>query len=131
MRQEILDFFGTLNLGQFTVSTELPWDASGVALYLKNPKKIYVDRDQSSVENVITTFDGLTLDNETTSVSVYFAADAKQLPPGYDDLITDLKTAKDTEDIQGVSQRRVGVSSEFQDDMLVTTLEFTFTKLIN
>ena len=131
MRQAIIDHISGLNLGQFTVSTELPWNSSGEALYLKNPRRIYVDVAQTTNDNQIATFDGLLFANETTSVRAYFATDAKQLPPGYDDLVTDLRTARNSTDIQGVSRRDVEVSTEFADDLLVTTLEFSFTKFIN
>lgn len=131
MRQELVDYIGTLNLGTFTLSTELPWDASGVALYVKNPKKIYIDLAQSGNNNFITTFDGLIINNETTSVRVYFSADAKALPPNYEEAVTDLKTSKDITTISGVNRREVTVSTSFEDDLLVTELEFTFTKITN
>lgn len=131
MRQELVDYIGTLNLGTITLSSELPWDASGVPLYVKNPKKLYVDSAQSGSGNFITTFDGLTINSETTSVRVYFSADAKALPPNYDDAIADLKASKDISTISGVVRRDVSVSTSFEDDLLVTLLEFTFTKITN
>ena len=50
MRQEIIDYLGTLNLGSFTLSQEMPWISSDQPLYQKNLKKIYVDKTQFSTE---------------------------------------------------------------------------------
>lgn len=130
MRQEILDYIQALNLGTFLVSSELPWVDNEVPLYLKNLKKVYVDAEQQSNEPFIATLDGLNLSNEVTTVSVYFANDAKQLPANYNDVITELKTAKNITTVTGVQRRECAVSTAVEADMLVTTLEFRFTKFL-
>ena len=43
MRTEVLDYINSLALGGFLLTQELPWEADGTALYVKNLKKIYVD----------------------------------------------------------------------------------------
>lgn len=130
MRQEILDYVQTLNLGSYLVSSEIPWTDNEVPLYLKNLKKVYVDAEQASNEPFITALDGLNLNNEVTTVSIYFANDAKQLPANYSDVITELKTAKDITTVTGVQRRECAVSTAVEADMLVTTLEIRFTKFL-
>ena len=130
MRQELLDYIGNLGLGSFTLSQELPYDSSGVPLYVRNIKKLYVDLSQTAVDTFIMTLDGMTVSNETTSVKVFFTADAKQLPANYDTLISSLKGAKDSLTISGVSRRECDVATSFEQDLLVTELEYRFTKLI-
>lgn len=129
MRQELLDYIGTLNLGSFTISSELPWISSGAPLYLKNLKKIYVDRTQYTTETLIATLNSNYVSAEITSVSLFFATDAKQVSPDYDDVVTDLRGAKDIDTIQGPYRRECLVSSSFEDDLLVTQLEYRFTKI--
>lgn len=129
MRQLILDEINDLNLGSFTLSTELPWDSSGTPLYLRNLKKIYVDRPEFNQETIIATLDGVTIRNETTSVRAFFACDAKALPPNFDDVITEMKTVKDLQTAQGFRARDCVVNSSFQDDVLVTELTYSFEKL--
>lgn len=129
MRQELLDYFGTQNLGSFILSQELPYDSSGTALYVKNPKRIYVDRSQITTDPIILTLNGVNISNEIASVRVYFSSDAKQLPPSYDDALTSLRAGKDASNIQGYQRRECLVSTSYQEDLLVTELEFRFTKL--
>jgi hypothetical protein len=129
MRTEILDYISTLNLGSFLVSQELPWEESGQALFLKNLKKIYVDATQYQNETLITALNGLNINNETSIVRILFACDAKQTPANYDTLVTDLKSAKDITTIEGVRSRQCDVSTDIENDSLVTTLEIRFTKI--
>jgi hypothetical protein len=129
MRTEIIEYLDDQNLGGFLLSRELPWSSSGEPLYTKNAKKIYVDKTQYSTDPLIATLDGLNITNTIFTVRLFFSNDAKQLPPSYDDLITTLRAAKDTSTITGVSRRDVVVSSAFEEDVLVTELEYRFTKL--
>jgi len=130
MRQELVDYIGTQNLGAFILSQELPYSSSGVPLYIKNVKRIYVDRTQFSNEPLIVTLDGTQVDSEIASVRVYFASDAKQLPPNYDTVVTSLRAGKDTAAITGVTRRDCVISTTFEEDLLVTELEFRFTTII-
>ena len=129
MRTELIEYLQGQNLGAFVLSQELPWSSSGVALYTKNAKKIYVDKTQYSTDPLIATLDGLNITNTIHTVRLYFSNDAKQLPPSYDDLITTLRAAKDASTITGVTRRDVVVTSDFEEDLLVTELEYRFTKL--
>ena len=129
MRTELIEYLQGQNLGTFVLSQELPWSTSGVPLYTKNAKKIYVDKTQYSTDPLIATLDGLNITNTIHTVRLYFSNDAKQLPPSYDGLIATLRSAKDASTITGVTRREVEVTSEFQEDLLVTELEYRFTKL--
>ena len=129
MRQSVIDYLQGLNLGSFTIASEVPWTETGTELYLKNLKKIYVDVDAFTTEPVITTFTGLNLNNETTVVRVYFANDAKQLPSNYDDVVASIKAAKDVEATAGYSRREVDVSTTYESDRLVTEIELRYIKL--
>jgi len=130
MRQELVDYIGAQNLGGFILSQELPYSSSGVPLYQKNAKRIYVDRTEYSNEPIIATLDGTQVDSEIASVRVYFASDAKQLPPNYDTVVTSLRAGKDVETITGVSRRECTISTSFDEDLLITQLEFRFTTII-
>ncbi len=129
MRQDILDFIGNLNLGTFILSQELPYSSSGTPLYVKNPKRIYVDRTQYTTEPIIQTLNGVNISNEIASVRVYFSTDAKQIPPSYDDAILDLKSAVNEIDTSGYQRRECLISTTFEEDLMVTELEYRFTKL--
>jgi len=130
MRQEILNYVNSIGLGTFTTSNELPYDASGNPLYIQNVKKIYVGAEQTTTEPLVSALDGPVIDNEVTSVSIYFSADAKQLPANYDTLISDLKRAKNITSVAGIHRREMDVSTEFQGDLIVNSLEIRFNKVI-
>lgn len=129
MRQEILNYINGISLGTFSVTNELPYDQSGTALYLSNPKKIYVGNEQTSTEPLVSALDGPVIDSEVTTVSIYFSADAKQLPANYDTLVTNLKAAKNITTVSGVHRREMDAVTEFQGDLIVNSLEIRFNKV--
>ena len=129
MRQAIYDHIGSLSLGSFNLSSELPWSSSGTALYLKNLKRIYVDVDQITEDLSIAALDGLIINDEITTVRVFFACDAKQLPSNYETIVSGIRTAKSTASIEGVSRRECDVSTSFEEDIVVTEFEFRFIKI--
>ena len=129
MRQEILNYVNGLSLGTFSVSSELPYDQSGTALYLSNPKKIYIGNEQTSTEPLVSALDGPVIDNEVTAVSIYFSADAKQLPANYDTLVTNLRAAKNITTVTGIHRRELDAVTEFQGDLIVNSMEKRFNKV--
>ena len=129
MRQEILNYVNGLSLGTFSVSSELPYDQRGTALYLSNPKKIYIGNEQTSTEPLVSALDGPVIDNEVTAVSIYFSADAKQLPANYDTLVTNLRAAKNITTVTGIHRRELDAVTEFQGDLIVNSMEIRFNKV--
>lgn len=129
MRDDIINYVKSLNLNSVTVTTDLPFDDSGVALYLKNVKKIYIDREQITSEPIVQTLDAVTINNTTTSVSLYFTIDAKQVLSNYTDIVNGLKAAKDVTSFAGVNNRTAEVATEYLNDLLVTTVTITLTRI--
>jgi hypothetical protein len=129
MRTEIIDYVQGLNLGTFTVSTELPYTESGLAMYVKNPKRIYVDEEQITSEPILQALDGLTVMDEEASVTIFFSVDSKLLPANYEAVLTALKGAKDITTVSGVIRRELDVSTGYDGDLLVTELEIRFNKI--
>jgi hypothetical protein len=129
MRTDILDYLQSQNLGLFTVTREQPWTENDIPLYLKNLKKVYVSQDSVEIVPLFATLDGLDIPSEVTTVTVYLACDAKQTPPNLDQVIAAVKTAKNITTITGVNRRECSVVSSYNNDLLVTELEFKFTKL--
>ena len=129
MRTEILDYINTLSLGGFLLSQEIPFEENGDPLYLKNLKKIYVGITEYSTEPLITTLSSENINSETTTIRIFFAADAKSLPTNYDTLVEDLRAAKDIDTIDGIYRREVSVETTFEADALVTQLELRFTNI--
>jgi len=130
MRAVVMELIQDTDTGVYTLSQELPYTADGTALYTKNLKKIYVNLAQRSEEIAIATLDASNITNQTTRVQVYLANEARVLP-SYDQVVTDLIAIKDSEEIrnQGYYRRQCEVSTEYEDNILITTLEYEFTKI--
>ena len=77
MRTQVIDKIKALALNGVSLSSELPFEESGVAQHIKNPKTIYVDRTQFESVPIVQALNGLNINNTTTTVSVYLAVDAK------------------------------------------------------
>lgn len=129
MRQEVLDFISGFNLGSFTLSSELPWDESGVALYLRNLRRIYVDVTNYTNEPLLQTLDGLNIDTEAAEVRVFFANDAKQLSASYDELMRQLRAGKNSIEVVGNYRREFEAQTRFEEDKLVTEVAYRFIKI--
>jgi hypothetical protein len=130
MRTEIITYIQGLNLGTFSVSTELPYTDSGQALYIKNPKRIYVDEEQVENAPILETLNSSNVINEQESVTIYFSCDSKLLPANYDTLVTDLKAARNIDTVENVFRRELDVSTGYDGDLLVTELVIRFNKII-
>lgn len=130
MRDTVLAYLEGQTFDNFGYSEELPWNASGEPLYLKNMKKIYVDQPQTAQEPLLETLDDTGIVNETTTVVAYVTTDAKNLPTDYDTMVSTLKSARLQDSTTGWRQRLTEVETEIEDDRLVTQFTFNFTKLI-
>ena len=130
MRDLILAWLTDNAVTGYTVTAELPWDSSGQPLYLNNMKRIYVDQPQTGQEPLIDVLNGEGIVNETTTVSIYLATDAKQLPANYDAVVSMIKSTRLDPAISGVTQRTTTVSTEFVNDTLVSQFDINFRKLI-
>ena len=128
MRTEILNYIKGLKLKNLNVSDELPFSNSGVELYLKNPKRIYVDLENITNEPLIQTFD-YAIDSEVHTVKVYFTTDAKQLLSDYASVISSIRAGKDVATDLKYHKREVSNGISYENDMIVTEIEFRFTKL--
>jgi hypothetical protein len=130
MRTEILDYFKANKVNGYTLTRELPWDASGNPLYLKNFKYIYVDSDQIAQEPLIDVLNGPGIVNEITTVTAYVTTDAKNQPSNYNTMVSTFMNARLDTDIAGVTQRATQVSTQFTGDAQVTQFDFSFRQLI-
>tara|TARA_R110001632_G_scaffold61474_1_gene148293 strand:- start:65 stop:454 length:390 start_codon:yes stop_codon:yes gene_type:complete len=128
MRDTVYSYIQSLNLGTFSLTNEMPYDDNGVPLYIKNPKRIYIGRAQTTSEPIVRALNGLHISDTSTTMSVYFSTDAKQVPSNYDSLVGSLTLAKDVV-AADVRTRTSNVATTYENDLLVTEVELTYTKL--
>jgi hypothetical protein len=130
MRSVVYNYIKALGLKSVVLSSELPYQTNGTDLYLKNKKTIYVDVAQINQDAVTDTFNGKGAVNEVTTVSVYFVNDAKKVLPDYDNIVTQLKGARNATGTEEYIQKLCQVSVSYDEDAMVTELGFSFRKLI-
>jgi hypothetical protein len=130
MRQTLIDYYQGLGLRGYKVSEELPFDSNDLALYTKNPKTVYVDQAQTTVQAFIAVLNGSDVESENTTLRVYLATDAKRLPADYDTVITSLRGGRNISDFELYFQRDVNVTTSYDQDLMITEMEFTFIRLI-
>lgn len=129
MRDELLKAIKQVQTPGIGTSMELPFDTGGNALYLKNPKQIYVDTEQTTEEPLIQTLSGCNVYTQSTVVRVFFAVDAKNKPASYASAISMLKTLKDSVEFPGATSRTVSVDTLYEGDLLVSEIEYEFTRI--
>lgn len=129
MRQSVLEKLRVSSLMPLSVSSELPFNESGVPLYIKNPKTIYVDETQTETAPLISTMDALSINILTKSVKIYFATDAKRILPNSETIETTLYNLKNSIEFPGSISRNAAVSKTYEDDLLVTEIEYSISRL--
>ncbi len=129
MRDSILELLYGIPLGTFQVSKELPYDETGVALYTRNPKTIYVDYPVEESLPLFITLGSADINTTTESVAVYFSTDAKQTPPNLTAIISAIKALKTNIISAGANKREVVHSIEYAGDLMQVTVEFRFTRI--
>lgn len=129
MRTQVIDKIKALALNGVSLSSELPFEESGVAQHIKNPKTIYVDRTQFESVPIVQALNGLNINNTTTTVSVYLAVDAKNPLVQLDSIVQSLRGIEDSIELDGAHTRESTVSTDYEDDLLVVNVEYNLTRI--
>jgi len=120
----------TTNLASYTafkVSSELPFDSSGIPLYVKNMKTVYVDDAEENKVQLYRTLDQGEVYQTETIVNAFLCVDAKNQPSDIDAVITAILNARNA--ITGTQINEAEVVSEIEDDVVTYTFEYNITNL--
>ena len=107
-----------------SVSSELPFTASGQSLYLKNMKHFYLDEEQDDREQVLKTLDGFELEKKTITLDGYMSVDAKNQPGDIASVVANIINANSV--ITGTVNNSTVSTTEITDDVITYTFEFNF-----
>ena len=107
-----------------SVSSELPFTASGQSLYLKNMKHFYLDEEQDDREQVLKTLDGFELEQKTITLEGYMSVDAKNQPGDIASVVANIINANSA--ITGTVNNSTVSTTEITDDVITYTFEFNF-----
>ena len=128
MRTELIAYLKSQSLPGFSLTEELPY-FNTKPLYLKNSKRIYLDNEQRTKEVLIAVLGKPDIYQENHSVTVYLSTDAKNKPASYDDVVNTIKGGQDVVTSEYYFKREVTDSTTFEGDLLITEINFKFTKL--
>jgi hypothetical protein len=130
MRADLIAYLKTQSLGTVSVATELPYGKDGEPLYLKNFKKIYIDREQTTQEPLFNTLNGGSVVAQTTSVTAYLTVDAKTSLVNYDTIVAHMTDARNLVAIDGNLDRTVAVAKSYDGDAMLTEFTFEFKEIL-
>jgi hypothetical protein len=116
-------------LKDFGVSNELPWSQNGQELYLKNLKKIYVDREHLEQSILIPVLDGNDVFQNDLICEVYLAVDAKNPPSQLDSVITQILASKNNTGLVNFGTE-ADYTVDKNEDVLIYTFEFRVNQAI-
>jgi len=111
----------------FSVSSELPFNSAGEALYTKNMKTIYLDEDQQAVTQHIPVLSATKIMQTETTVNGYLVTDAKNQPSDIDSVIANVLIARTA--ISNIIDTNSSVETEINDDRITYTFEYKFLKI--
>jgi hypothetical protein len=131
MRSEILTYLQGADLGTIKVSSEFPYSNSGLELYYKNPKYVYVGEENKEIKTIVATMDGLNIDEQVDSLFVYLATDAKSIPSDYDKALEAIRNARYLPISLDYINTQSIVKTQYNNDLMLTEVEFVFSKIIS
>lgn len=128
MRDEFIELLKKLDIVSYKVSEELPFSNSGIPMYLKNVKYIYVDNKTNTTETLIPIMSGLNIEVDIDTIRIYLSNDAKKLPTDYPNIQSLIRNLK--ESITGnYYKRECVIETNYENDISVTTFEFKLYKI--
>jgi hypothetical protein len=129
MRTELLTYLTAQLTDSIKTSQELPWSEGVNPLYMKNPRRVYLDEPYTEQETLLPTLDSLQINQRTTVVRWFLTVDAKNRNTDLDSALTILGSAKDITTITGVFTRLFDYTVSIDNDRVVYAGEYRFANL--
>lgn len=131
MRSQLLAYL-TANIATgFKVSQELPWSTSGMPLYNKNLKTVYLDQEQQELVDLIPLMNADAIQNRTDRVRGYLTVDAKNAPAQIDSVITTIRAATNSAaNLGDYHTKTFTLETTLEGDQITYSFEYVYTKLI-
>lgn len=107
------------------VVSELPFDASGIPVYEKNKKTVYVSAQEQELTQLYRTLDQGDVYQADIRITVYFTIDAKNTPSDLDDLVDQMLTRKDL--VPNVQDSGSELITDIADDYITYEITYNYT----
>ena len=129
MRTELLTYLTAQLTGSIRTSQELPWQEGTNPLYIKNPRRVYLDEPYTEQDTLLPTLGSLQINQRTTIVRWFLSVDAKNRNTDLDSALTILGGAKDITTITGVFTRLFDYTVTIDNDRVIYEGEYRFANL--
>ena len=107
-----------------SISTELPFDQSGIPLFNKNMGTVYVSEQDLDVEQLYRTLDQSNVNTTTTTINAYLSVDAKNEYSDIDTVVANLLVARNT--VANTIESESDYVTDITDDVITYTFEYNF-----
>ena len=129
MRTELLTYLTAQLTGSILTSQELPWQEGTNPLYIKNPRRVYLDEPYTEQDTLLPTMGSLQINQRITIVRWFLSVDAKKRNTDLDSALTILGGAKDITTITGVFTRLFDYTVTIDNDRVIYEGEYRFANL--
>ena len=129
MRTELLTYLTAQLTGSILTSQELPWQEGTNPLYIKNPRRVYLDEPYTEQDTLLPTMGSLQINQRITIVRWFLSVDAKNRNTDLDSALTILGGAKDITTITGVFTRLFDYTVTVDNDRVIYEGEYRFANL--
>ena len=124
MRAELLAYLTTALTGSIKTSQELPWTEGGNALYIKNPKRVYLDETSKSQDVLVAILNGNDITQTTNTVRGFLSVDAKNRNTDLNATLASMALAKDAISISDAFKKEFDYTASI--DGAIQTYEFEY-----
>jgi len=129
MRTELLTYLTAALTSTIKTSQELPFQEGTNPLYLKNPRRVYLDEPYTEEDVLLPTLGSLQINQRITIVRWFLTMDAKNRNTDLDAALTILSSAKDITTITGVYTRLFDYTVSIDNDRVIYEGEYRFANL--
>jgi len=126
MKTELLTYLTDSLTGSIKTSQELPFQEGNNPLYLRNPRRVYLDEPKIEQNALMATFSGCNINEKITTIKAFLSVDAKNRNADLDQALNTLSSAKDITTITGVHKREFDYITTIDNDRLIYEFEYRF-----
>jgi hypothetical protein len=129
MKTELLTYLTDQLTGSIKTSQELPFQEGNNPLYLRNPRRVYLDEPKTEQRSMYATLGGCNVNERTITIKGFLSVDAKNRNQDLDQALDTLGSAKDITTITGVHKREFDYITTIDNDRLIYEFEYRFSNI--
>lgn len=129
MRTALLAYLTANLTGTIKPSQELPFEESGVPMYLRNMRKVYLDEPTKEQVELIPTLDNTDINQTVTTVRGYLTLDAKTRNADLDTALSVMAAAKNGATNTDSFRKEFDYITRIDTDRIIYEFEYRYYSL--